>query len=192
MATAKFEKAHRVLVFKLFRLDLTLHCWHQHVGVYNTVCQPQTHRKLKSREISFCNARSSCPIVSQFCTEHDSITALLCAHYNDVIMGSMAPQITSFTIVYLDVYSGLDQRKHQSCASLAYVRWIHRWPVNSPHKWPVTRKCFHLMTSSLKFQNTHVARLWDEMKCRKMTYMCEKNTLWNPGLIFFADIIYPF
>ena len=28
------------------------------------------------------------------------------------------------------------------------VRGIHRWPVNSPHKWPVTRKCFHLMTSS--------------------------------------------
>ena len=39
-------------------------------------------------------------------------------------------------------------RKHQSSASLAFVRRIHRWPVNSPHKWPVTRKCFHLMTSS--------------------------------------------
>ena len=34
----------------------------------------------------------------------------------------------------------LDQRKHQSSASLAFVRGIHRWPVNSPHKWPVTRK----------------------------------------------------
>ena len=33
-------------------------------------------------------------------------------------------------------------RKHQSSASLAFVRWIHRWPVNSPHKWPVTRKMF--------------------------------------------------
>ena len=35
-----------------------------------------------------------------------------------------------------------DQRKHQSSASLAFVRGIHRWPVNSPHKWPVTRKMF--------------------------------------------------
>ena len=35
-----------------------------------------------------------------------------------------------------------DQRKHQSSASLAFVRWIHRGPVNSPHKWPVTRKMF--------------------------------------------------
>ena len=40
------------------------------------------------------------------------------------------------------VYLGADQRKHQSSASLAFVRGIHRWPVNSPHKGPVTRKMF--------------------------------------------------
>ena len=28
------------------------------------------------------------------------------------------------------------------------MRGIYRWLVNSPHKGPVTRKCFHLMTSS--------------------------------------------
>ena len=63
-------------------------------------------------------------------------------HYNDVIMDSMASQITSLAIVYSAVYSGADQRKHQSSASLAFVRGIHRGPVNSPHKWPVTRKMF--------------------------------------------------
>ena len=63
-------------------------------------------------------------------------------HYGDVIMGMMASQITSLTIVYSTVYSGADQRKHQSSASLAFVRGIHRGPVNSPHKWPVTRKTF--------------------------------------------------
>ena len=57
-------------------------------------------------------------------------------------MGAMVSQITSFTIVYLTVYSGADQRKHQSSASLAFVWGINRWPVNSPHKWPVTRKMF--------------------------------------------------
>ena len=36
----------------------------------------------------------------------------------------------------------VDQRKHQSSALLAFVRGIHRWPVNSPHTWPVTRKMF--------------------------------------------------
>ena len=66
----------------------------------------------------------------------------LVTHYCDVIMSPTACQITSVNIVYSIVYSGTDQRKHQSPASLAFVRVIHRRPVNSPHKWPVTRKMF--------------------------------------------------
>ena len=54
----------------------------------------------------------------------------------------MATQITSLTIVYSTVYSGADRRKHQSSASLAFVREVRRWPVNSLHKWQVTRKMF--------------------------------------------------
>ena len=48
------------------------------------------------------------------------------AHYNDVIMGAMASQITSLTIVYSTVYAGADQRKYQRSASLAFVWGIHR------------------------------------------------------------------
>ena len=55
-------------------------------------------------------------------------------HCNDVIMSAMASQITSLTVVYSTVYSSTDQRKHQSSASLAFVLWIHRSLVNSPHK----------------------------------------------------------
>ena len=57
-------------------------------------------------------------------------------------MDTMASQITSLTIIYSNVYSGADQRKHQSSVSLAFVRGSHRGRVNSPHKWPVTRKMF--------------------------------------------------
>ena len=57
-------------------------------------------------------------------------------------MSTMASQITTLMIVYSTVYSGADQRKPQRSASLAFERGIHRWPVNSPHKWPVTRKMF--------------------------------------------------
>ena len=57
-------------------------------------------------------------------------------------MSTIASQITSITIVYSTVYLDADQRKHQRSASLAFVRGIHRRPVNSPHKWPVTRKMF--------------------------------------------------
>ena len=57
-------------------------------------------------------------------------------------MDMISSQITSLTIVYSTVYLGADQRKHQSSASLAFVRGIHRRPVNSLRKWPVTRKMF--------------------------------------------------
>ena len=63
-------------------------------------------------------------------------------HYGDAIMGVIASQITSLTIVCSTVYSHAYQRKHQSSASLAFLWGIHRGPVNSPHKWPVTRKMF--------------------------------------------------
>ena len=63
-------------------------------------------------------------------------------HDNVVIMSAMESQITRLTIVYSTVYSCVDQRKHQSSASLAFVRGIYRWIVNSPHKGPVTRKVF--------------------------------------------------
>ena len=62
--------------------------------------------------------------------------------YGDVIMGMVASQITSLTIVYSTIWLDADQRKHQNCALLAFVRGIHRWLVNSPHKWAVTRKIF--------------------------------------------------
>ena len=49
---------------------------------------------------------------------------VICTHYGDVVMGTVASQIISLTIVYSTVYSGADQRKHQSFASLAFVRGI--------------------------------------------------------------------
>ena len=60
------------------------------------------------------------------------------SHYNEVIMDPMASPITSLALVYSTVYSGTGQ----SSASLAFVRGIHRWPVNSQHRGPVTRKMF--------------------------------------------------
>ena len=57
-------------------------------------------------------------------------------------MSVIASPITSLRSVYSTVYSGADQRKHQSSASLAFVREIQRGPLNSPHKGPETRKMF--------------------------------------------------
>ena len=76
--------------------------------------------------------------------------------YSGVIMSAMASQITSLTIVYSTVYSGADQRKYQSTASLAFVRGIHRWPVTSPHKGPVTRKTFPFDDVIMKWRESRM------------------------------------
>ena len=63
-----------------------------------------------------------------------SLVEYLIAHYSDVIMNALESQITCITIAYSNVYSGADLRKHQSSASLAFLRGIHRSPVNSRTK----------------------------------------------------------
>ena len=82
-------------------------------------------------------------------------------------MGAMASQITSLTIVYSTVYSGADQSKHQSSASLAFVCGIHRGPVNSPHKWPVTRKMFPF-DYVIMFMGSN----YDEHPCSNVDMLC--------------------
>ena len=67
-------------------------------------------------------------------------------HYIGVIMTTTASQITSRRVVYSIVYS--DQRKHQSSASLAFERGIHRDRWIPRTKGQLRGKCFHLMTSS--------------------------------------------
>ena len=91
-------------------------------------------------------------------------------HYNDVIMSMMASQITSLMIVYSTAYSGADQRKHQSCTSLAFLMAIHLWPVNSSHKGPVTPKMFPFddvimmgKFTSIYWLCTVLRRLWQDV-----------------------------
>ena len=92
--------------------------------------------------ILFCNRDKKKTLVNNILSGESTGDRGPIRHNNNVIMGTIAFQITSLTIVYAAVYSDADQRKHQSSASLAFVRGIHRGPVNSPHKWPVTRKIF--------------------------------------------------
>ena len=62
-----------------------------------------------------------------WCFLHMQLIALY--HYCDFKMGAVASQITSLMIVYSTVYSDANKRKHQSSMSLAFVRGIHRGPV---------------------------------------------------------------
>ena len=118
----------------------------------NIGCPSQTHLNFKSRDISV--PKTYCSVVELFWNFAQSTVVLrrtLCkfatvprflSNYNDAIMKAMTSQIINLTIVYSVVYSDAHQRKHPSSASLTFVRGIHRWPVNSPYKGPVTRKMF--------------------------------------------------
>ena len=77
-------------------------------------------------------------------------------------MGAISSQITSITVVYSTVYSDAGQRKHQSSASLAFVRGIHRRPVNTPHKCPVTRKMFPFDDVFMVSDNGYSFGWWKE------------------------------
>ena len=89
-------------------------------------------------------------------------------------MDAIASQITSLTIVYSTDYSDADQRKHQSSASLAFVRGIPRGPVNSPHKWPITRKMFSfddVIMNQTEFciNCVYVGISWEQIHFQRLT-----------------------
>ena len=99
-------------------------------------------------------------------------------HYDDVIMSMMASQITSLTIVYSTVYSGADQSKHQSSASLAFVWGIHRGLVRG--------KCFHLMTSSCLILKRSLLLRFGKVICSKFNcwYLFRKSIAYNVCVLY--------
>ena len=86
-------------------------------------------------------------------------------------MSAMASQITSLTIVYSTVLFKAQKKNHQSCASLAFVRGIHRWPVNSPHKGPVTRKMFPFDDVIMRDKWTYIQDLNKTIDISDLKYM---------------------
>ena len=98
-------------------------------------------------------------------------------------MSAITSQITSLTIVYSIVYSDADQRKHQSSASLAFMWGIHRGLMNSPYKWPVTRKMFPFHDFIMKLPGDTT------LSCRDINSSCwNKNSpIWaksRPNISF--------
>ena len=131
----------------VYKRDAFVTSWRSH----NRAWQPRRHDRLSETSRTLwihrgaltnqrCSLATGCGIIPLTSVVHEN--GLSVFRYSDVIMGTIATQITGFSIVYSTVCSGADQRKHQSPESLALVGRIHRWPVNSPHNGPVTRKMF--------------------------------------------------
>ena len=102
--------------------------------------------------------------INMGCTFLNDPHSLSKIHFNDIIMGAMAFQIASLTIVYSTVYSSTDQKNPSNSASLAFVRGIQQGPGNSPHKWPVTWKMFPFddVIMKLKEKQDDNSHWWEE------------------------------
>ena len=111
-------------------------------------------------------------------------------HYGDVVMGPIASQITSITIVYSTVYSDADQRKHKTSASPTFVWGIHRGPVNSPHKWPVTRKIFHLLASSWSNHAQNIYQIKRAVGYHTLSSAGQRKILGTPVNVMAYDSLY--
>ena len=101
-------------------------------------------------------------------------------HYNDVIMSAMASLITDVSIVYSNVRSGADQI-NQSSVSLAFVRGIYRWPVNSPHKGPVTVN----ISIWWRHHGNHMQLSCSYLQWKWKWYLTQKSSLYT--LSFFLE-----
>ena len=108
-------------------------------------------------------------------------------HYNHVTMTAMASQITGVSSVCSTLGSAMDQRRHQSSASLAFVRGIHPWLVNFPHKRPVTRKMFPLDDIFMPRLGRPV--MWQVLSCASFVMRRYGPPLYrSPSLIHWQDI----
>ena len=96
-------------------------------------------------------------------------------------MSTTASQITSLTIVYSNIYSGADQRNHQSSSSLAFFGEnspVTPLPVFSPHKGPVTRKMFPFDDVIMHFMDVKRVPIFCE-KCYDFVAVLQDRTGWN-------------
>ena len=91
-------------------------------------------------------------------------------------MGPMASQITSISIVYSTVYSGADQRKHQSSAPLAFVRGILPGTGEFPAQMASNAENipFNDIIMSLGMHHVHCEYIWYVL-CQRKQLRQNKN-----------------
>ena len=143
------------------------------------MCKPSTTSNIWSIED---------PVVTITYILTDDPPCLTTFHYSDVMMTTMASQITSLTVVYSIVYSDADQRKHQSSASLAFVMGIHRsrssnaenvsiwWRHHvdsrfAPSQWETTLLCngvSHCLGASLESALDTILCIYELRNCHQL------------------------
>ena len=157
----------------------------------SSICSYDGSTKASLRHVTATSGMSSSPICCSSWRKkmwalrgpwEESTLQMPSEHYYDVIMSTLGSQITGISTVWSTVFSGADQRKHQSTASLAFVWEIHRWPVNSPHKRTVTRKM-------LPFDDVIMLPAWREHHRYCRTTLSIMPLGWISAITWTPDIL---
>ena len=132
------------------------------------------HHESKARKIHI----SRCVVKKNICEIKEIvISKTVASHLSDVIMSVIATPITSVS----NVCPGANQ---QRSTTLAFFRGIHRLPVTSPHKRPVTRKMFpfdHVIMFCRYIMHFRTQTFWGSLlKKRRRNLRCEK---WSQSVI---------
>ena len=113
------------------------------------------------------------------------------SHYSEVLMIAMASHFPGVSVVYWTVCSCADQRRQQISASLTFVMGIHRWPVNSPHKGPVTQKMLPfddvIMTIIFKTSLSFIISI--RMYTNSIKYPYEHKSWWRHQMETFSALL---
>ena len=140
------------VAFLLFLADITIHCTAHRVlrlltnhslilyaySIANSYIFWYDAWLKRIRQTSFCFGWQDSGLILGLCPANEGHRY----HYSDVIIDTVASQIASLTIVTQPFIQG--QIKENIKALCHWLLWGDRWPVNSLHKAPVTRKMFPL------------------------------------------------
>ena len=101
-------------------------------------------------------------------------------------MSMMASQITSVLVVYSTICSGARPKKTSKLCVTGFVRGIHRWPVNSPHKWPVTRKMLPIDVVIMLPNDTKPSITWSSPYIDDLAQDCSNSSALAMELLQFC------
>ena len=156
------------------------------VGCCNMEYPPETYIKLKSREILFGhNSLLICRIVLKFCTQHGSITAVLCANFQNDLTDEMHILILNSRYVS-DGYSMLQQFHMGAVSHMTLFSAVVRFPY--PPIWPGSNVCIHCSQSQTPIGLPNNAKAGTDHYCDGFGYqtLC---LLWNAKEDFNADFL---
>ena len=118
--------------------------------------------------ISHVNVTQTVPDISPLMPMHQDplLVITVSSHERQGVSGHR--HIDCLCNIFVQAYS---KERVQRFASLAFVRWIHRWPMDSPHKGSAKRKVFPRYDVNISTRLYHVFMSWRHYFAMPLSYI---------------------